>query len=356
MHVLPRKQVLSARLQRHGLLHPTGDEAGYLELFGRLQPVAPEANSYPGSPPRLQHRTTADVGDADVADGLRARRQLVKGRFHGGTVAYVRVDDLPLFAAAYRQPLTGLDARQEAAVRALTYAGPLSPRQLREETGLGHRPLMAAVHRLERAFIICEDQTDDAWDRPLHLVEREFPDLWSAGPSADDAVAALVLRLLTVQVFATTAQLASGCGLGKRRTAQAVARLAETGRIEAAELEPAPEGENDVGPGWCIPDDAMEDGADAADMVRVLHVRDPLVRPQLDELTERFKGREVLQYLLIGNDIHGAACGHWRIKTHDIDDVVFPESLDSYRAEVLAALQCRYRSPARVLACNSEPL
>jgi|TARA_B100001964_G_scaffold46250_1_gene51582 hypothetical protein len=78
--------VRAERLARHGLTRPVEDEAGYLDLFSRLQPVSPQANSYPGSPPRLMHRTSG-CADDELADELRGQRQLVKGRFQGGTVA-----------------------------------------------------------------------------------------------------------------------------------------------------------------------------------------------------------------------------------------------------------------------------
>ena len=155
--VLSRGCVLAARLQRHGQTQPAVDESSCLELFRVLQPVSPQANSYPGSPPRLMHRTTAELADDEIADELRSRRELLKGRFQGGTVGYVCADELALYASAYRRPLERLDPKQELVLRALTYAGPLSPRELREETGLGPRPLMAAVHRLERAFVVCEE-------------------------------------------------------------------------------------------------------------------------------------------------------------------------------------------------------
>ena len=72
-----------------------------------------------------------------------------------------------------------------------------------------------------------------------------------------------------------------------------------------------------------------DDGATSGSgIVRVLHLRDPLVRPQLDELAQRFEGREVLQYLLIDDDIQGAACGHWRIRAHDGEDVVINDELE----------------------------
>jgi len=174
------------------------------------------------------HRTIDGFSDNEVADELRSRRQLVKGRFHGGTVGYVHTDDQPLFAAAYKQPLERFDVRQEAAIEALSYAGPLSRRQLRQETGLAHRPLMAAVHRLERAFIICEDQADSAWDRPLHLVSREFPELWTQAPAPEAAQDEVLARLLAAQFFATTTELTAGSGLGKRCVTRTIAAL-ETG-------------------------------------------------------------------------------------------------------------------------------
>ena len=49
---------------------------------------------------------------------------------------------------------------------------------------------------------------------------------------------------------------------------------------------------------------------------------------QLDELTQRFEGREVLQHLLIDDDIQAAACGHWRIRAHDGEDVVINDELE----------------------------
>lgn len=299
------------------------------------------------------YRTTAGLDDEIVADELRSRRQLVKGRFHGGTVGYVCADELALYAAAYRRPLVRLDARQETVIRALTYAGPLSPRQLRAETSLAHRPLMAAVHRLERAFMVCEDQTDSAWDRPLHLVEREFPDLWQQAPAPAVAAEEVLARLLDVQVFATTAQLAAGSGLGKRIVASTVDAMARAERLEAVTME----GERHRGWRLAGEEPAAPGGAVGSGIVRVLHLRDPLVRPRLDELAQRFEGREVLQYLLIGDDIKGAACGHWRIRAHDVEDVVISDDVGRWREEVIEAVRRRYPPPDQhVLACNSEPL
>ncbi|MFP6592419.1 MAG: hypothetical protein VCE12_18045 [Candidatus Latescibacterota bacterium] len=40
-------EVLTERLVRHSLTRPAADEPGYLALFRSLQPVSPQANSYP---------------------------------------------------------------------------------------------------------------------------------------------------------------------------------------------------------------------------------------------------------------------------------------------------------------------
>ncbi len=241
-----------------------------------------------------------------------------------------------------------LDVRQEAVIRALTYSGPLSPRQLREETGLAHRPLMAAVHRLERAFVVCEDQTDSAWDRPLHLVEREFPDLWQQAPDPEAAAAEVLARLLHTQVFATTAQLAAGSGLGKRVVGSTITTMERSARVEAVTMDGLE--------GWQQSGDRPTAGD--VGLVRVLHLRDPLVRPRLDELALQYDGREVLQYLLIGDEIHGAACGHWRIKAHDVEDVIIDDAhVADWREDTLEAVRRRYPAPKQhVLACNGEPL
>ncbi len=75
--------ILSERLRRHRLIAPLQDRQQYQALFALLQPVAPIYFSYPGTPPRLVHRTAFD--DGVEAERLRAVRTIVKGRFLGGT-------------------------------------------------------------------------------------------------------------------------------------------------------------------------------------------------------------------------------------------------------------------------------
>lgn len=130
---MDKRAIVANRLRRQGLSRPARDEKEYLELVRRLQPIAPVANTMPGDPPKLLHRTTFDSGV--LADELRGRRALVKGRFLGGNIGYVLAEDLALYGTVFRKRIERLNATQEQVLEALRYMGELSPRQLREETG-----------------------------------------------------------------------------------------------------------------------------------------------------------------------------------------------------------------------------
>ncbi|MBL7041134.1 MAG: hypothetical protein ISR77_21035 [Pirellulaceae bacterium] len=340
------------RLAAQGLSTKADDEASYVELFRRLQPVSPVANSYPGSPPRLEHRVDGPAGeDGRLADELRASHRLIKGRFFGGRVSYVHVEDLPLYTAACRRPLRVINELHAKILRAFEVSGPLSPRQLREQTGLAHRPLMAAVNRLEEAFLVCEDQTDDAWDRPLHLFEREWPAAWTAMTDAVEARRQVLLRWAHCNVRVSVEGAASSTGWPQREMRQLLARLSEEGHLQPIEAT--------ADPGYTVPVDAR-DHRQVPQAVRVLHRDDPLVRPLLPQLQRTYgKEVEVLKYLLIDDDVAGIVCGHWRIKPHDVDDILIadPDTARARREEILAAVTSAYPSPERqILQYAGEPL
>ena len=340
---MDRHDIVAARMARHGLGGRVRTESEYRVLFRRLQPVAPAHFSYPGSPPRLVHRVAAD--DAALADQMRACRELVKGRFARGVIAYVLADDLELYATAFRQPLAGLTSVQEQVLATLGSTGPLSTRQLRDEMGIMHKQLMPALHRLQRAFVLYEDQEDDGWDRPWCLFESEWPEVdlgrreWSA------AAAAVIGHFVEAHVFATTGQIRDWCGFAVRKI---------QGLLPEAGLVPCEV--DGLATGWMRDGEALR-GKSEMELppcgTFVLHKADPLVRPHLGELKERYPGREILQYLLIDGELRGAVCGHWRIKAHDVEDVIVelaPDQAEARRGEVLAAVREHYPpSQSRIL-------
>ncbi len=164
-------------MERHGFARRAQTDGEFRRLVQTLQPLAPEYMSMPGSAPRLMHRTSND--DEEMANRLRASRELVKGRFAAGNVSYVLQEDLELYATAFRKPLSRFNDEHDLIQRTLqsTGPGPLSTRQLREETGLSHKKIMPAVHRLQQAFLLYEDQEDESWERPWSLFESEWPEV-----------------------------------------------------------------------------------------------------------------------------------------------------------------------------------
>lgn len=309
---MKKESILSHRLRRHGLLSPARDEKEYIDLVRRLQPVTPVARDMPGAPPRLMHRCRGD--DRPLADGLRGRQELLKGRFSSGRIGYVLAADFELYAAAFRRPLKSLNSVQDRVLQALGYHDGLSPRQLRLETELQHKKLMPALHRLQEAFLVFEDQSDSGWDRLWSLPGSAHPEVDLDRQSWEEAAMAVIRRFLQSHVFATFQQLKSWSGFTARGLATVLAQLEGEGL--------APVQVEGMGEGWtCVEDRGLEP-ARMDESVFLLHQGDPMVLPHTAELKERFEGLEVLAYLLIDGELTGAVCGHWRIGPHDVEDIV----------------------------------
>lgn len=327
-------------MERQGLSAPVSGESGYIELFRRLQPVSPVYYSMPGSPPRLCCRSSDD--DADMAASLRRRRQVVKGRFRTGQIGYIAADDLELYGTAFRRPLARVGETEQLLLDTMRATGPLSPRHLREETGLLNKQIMPALHRLQRAFAVFEDQEDDRWDRPWCLFASEWPDLDLDRLPWDQAAAEVVERFLAGYVFATEGQIKAWSGFGVAVLRRLLDRMAVAGALTRVQA-------GGLGEGWVRTVDREERASvPARPSTRVMHRSDPLVIPLADQLRERYCGREVLQYLLIDGEVRGAVCGHWRIRAHDVEDVTVdltPAEAARRRDEVLEAVALHYAPP-----------
>ena len=309
---MKKDSILAHRLRRNGLVSPARDEREYLELVRRLQPVTPVARDMPGSPPRLMHRCLGD--DRALADTLRARHDLLKGRFSGGRIGYVLAADFELYATAFRRPLKVLNSVQDRVLQVLGYHDGLSPRQLRLEMEIQHKKLMPVLHRLQEAFLVFEDQSDASWDRPWSLLNSTLPEVDLGRLSWEEAARAVIKRFLQSHVFATFRELKSWSGFTERGLTTVLAQLENEG-LSPVQVE-------GMGAGWTCVEDRNLDPARMDASVFMLHRGDPLVIPQAAELKERFEGLEVLSYLLIDGELTGALCGHWRIGPHDVEDIV----------------------------------
>jgi len=332
---MDRKSVLAARLKGQGLDRPLRDRSAYPALFRRLQPVSPIAMTYPGNPPALVKRTTFD--SANASDDLRGERRITKARFLGGTVGYVLVEHLEDYAVVFRRQPARLTSTEMEVLGAVRELGPITPRLLKEETGILAKKVGPALARLQRAFLVFEDQTETTWERGWSLFSSAFPDLHLDLTNRDEAAKRVLGAFFEAHVFATPEQLRDWGELPVRDLKAWMELLRAAGHIEPRAIK-------GLGEGW-ISTRVEPPTATPERSVHMLHLQDGLVRAHRSELKRRFAGREILQYLLIDGQFAGAVCGHWRIGPHDVDDVAIElphRDRTSRRKEILEEVASTY--------------
>jgi len=334
-----REMIFAERLWRQRLTRPLGADEDYVALFRLLQPVSPVADTRPGSPPSLQPRTAFD--DRRTADELRARRAIVKGRFLGGNLGYVLADDLALYANVFRKPLDHLSPIHETVLETVEFSGPLTPRQLKEESGLLNKQIMPALHRLQRAFLVYEDQVDDDWERGWYHFASEWPDVAVSGDRFQAAATEVLLRFLDGHVFATFEQLKDWSQLSAKSLKTLIGDMEAAGLIQSQKVK-------GLGEGWAKADLQLPTARAVKPSTFMLHRSDYLVRSHQSELKRRFGDGEVLQYLLIDGRFQGAVLGHWRIGPHDVSDITteLPSAERSRRRdEIVSVVAQKYHPP-----------
>ena len=339
--VMGRGSVMAERAVRQGFAKPLARSAKYQDLFRALQPVSTGPYARPGSPPHLPGRTRFD--DRRVADRLRAQRTLVKARFQGGSVGYVHREDLALYANAFARPLARPSDNQRLVLDAVCTGGPLTPQQLRQETRLLAKQVMPALHRLQEAFLVYEDQVDDNWERAWYEFAIEWSEVELDDARREDDAAEVLRRALHALVFATEEQLRDWSRWPARRLPKLLAKLEDEGSALPGEVE-------GLGAGWFAPGDIPE--AKPTPGVFVLHKQDFLVRAHQSELRRRFGSRDLLQYLLVDGELCGALRGHWRFAPYDVDDVTVElvrKERDRRRDEILGAVREQYPEPRHTI-------
>ncbi|GGH15788.1 DNA glycosylase AlkZ-like family protein [Paenibacillus segetis] len=336
------KGIIAERMKRQGLAEPLGDskdEEAYIDLFRYLQPVAPPHFTRPGDPPKLVHRTQYDA--TEMASSLRERHSLVKGRYLGGRVGYVFEDDLKLYGTAFRKVITRFNRVHEDVLSAIREAGGLTKEQLKEELDYPAAHIGKALQDLQCAFILQEDQIDTDWETGWLDFAEEWFEIPKDPASQVEAQMKVILRFIGSMVFATEGQIKSWCNLPSKTIKELVRRLVEAERLVCIEIE-------GLGQGLMLEKDVAVGDFHYRECSRSIHMLDPsdfLVRAYLEELKSRYKGLEVLQYLLVDGEFQGAVLGHWRIGPYDVDDVIL--DLDATEAvsrqdEVITAIRKIY--------------
>jgi hypothetical protein len=200
---------------------------------------------------------------------------------------------------------------------------------------------MPALHRLQRAFLVYEDQTDSDWERGWYEFASEWPDVQLSEGRRLPAAIQVLLRFLQGHVFATLEQFKDWSQLSTRFLSDVLQEMEKATLI-------VPQAVPGLGEGWLCAEGIPLSPRELVPSVFMLHNADVLVRSQAGELKRRFGDYEVLQYLLIDGVFQGAVVGHWRIGPHDVADIVVTlptAERASRRAEILDSVAQQYHPP-----------
>lgn len=336
------KNIIGLRMERQKLTNQASTKEEYMELFRNMQPITPLYFSRPGDPPCLVHRVSFD--DRLHNDILRSNRNIVKARFQGGTVGYVAKDDFELYIAAYRKPIDKLTFKHKYILDTITHTGPLSCKQIKEETGILNKEITPVLHRLQEAFLVYEDQVDGEWDRAWYDFENEWYDIDINRYTRIEAIKELILKFLHMNVFSNIQNLKDWLKLPLKYIKDSLNHLEKQELIAYIEI--------DGMKGWMNAGDIelLENNTYKIPFsVYVLHKSDFLVKANDSILKDNFENKEVLQYILIDGEFKGAVLGHWRIGPHNVDDIVFINMSDSEKeerkSEILKAVAMFYKPP-----------
>lgn len=295
------------------------NETEYIDLYRDMQPGQNVYWNGFGDPPSLTFR--ADFNDIEFNRERQRERKLIKGRFAGGNLGWIVPEDLELFAALYRKPLTAPTEIQLRILDLIENSGPFNIQQIKEETGLLVKEITPALHRLQEAFLIYEDQYDGEWDRGWYRFSEIFPNVDLNRFTRHEALKVILRRFAYRIVLFDTAIAKSFYKLPEKDIKLAVSELGSEGVLVPYDR------------GYMLKSDA-EFIADyepkPMHFVYAMHRNDFLYKSNEHILKDKIKAmtnelaydHEPLQYLLIDGEFHGASVGHFRNGPYDLNDIV----------------------------------
>ncbi len=331
-----KEKMISLRMERQHFLNKA-DEREYSNLFRDTQPGQNVYWNGFGEPPTLSCRAAFD--DIEFNRSRQLDRTLVKGRFAGGNLGWIEPRDLELFLGLYQKKLNKPTENQLRILELIEQEGPLNIQQIKEETGLLVKEITPALHRLQEAFLIYEDQYDGEWDRGWYKFSEMFPDVKPNRYPRVEALKIVLQRFAYRLVWFDTAMAKSFYRIPGKEIKAAVDGLAEAGILV----------ERDTGymlkSDW---DRLISYKPKPLHFVHAIHRNDFLYKAHEHRLKEQIKpmteflayDHEPLQYLLIDGEFHGASVGHFRNGPYDLNDIVcdLPDA-QSRRDEIIKAVR-----------------
>jgi len=326
-----KPEILALRMMRQHLTHKAGQDE-YDELFRDLQPGLNVYWNGFGDPPSLTHR--ADFDDMEYNRERQRTHKLLKCRLAGGNLGWIVPEDLELFAALYRKPLTNPNPAQLQLLELLEQGEPMNIQQMKEETGLLVKAITPALHRLQEAFLIYEDQYDGDWDRGWYPFAQMFPTADITRYSRLEALTVVIQRFALRCVWFDSPMAKSYYKLPEKEIKAAIAELVS----EAILME--------CGSGFILKTDheLLQTPKILPESVYAIHKNDFLYKAHEHLLKGPYKRAdwETMYYLLIDGEFRGAAYGKFRYGPPDFPDLVvdLPKAeAQARREEIIAAVK-----------------
>jgi hypothetical protein len=332
--------VTALRMERQHLTRKA-TKADYDALYRDLQPGQNVYWNGFGDPPTLTYR--ADFDDMEYNRTRQANRELVKGRFAGGNLGWIVAEDMELFACLYQKPLTKPTDRQLVLLDLIEREGPLTIQQLKAETGMLVKEITPALHRLQEAFLVYEDQNEGQDDRGWYGFAEMFPLVDLVRYAKKDALKILLSRFAYRLVWFTPDMARAFYKLPAKDIQSALEEMLAENTL--AELDSGYVLSSDV--------ELLKTKADVPPSVYALHRNDILVKCCESLLKEKYTHTypDTLYYLLIDGQWRGAVVGKFRY-TPEVEDVLLDVSEADAMArkeEILAAIRmlCGEDNPIR---------
>ncbi len=329
--MLEHAKLTAMRMERQLLTHKA-NETEYKELYRDMSPGYNVYWNGFGDPPTLTYR--ADFDDMEYNRGRQADRSLVKVRLAGGKLGWVTAEDLELFACAYTKPLDKPSERQGVLLELIKREGPLTIHQMKESTGMLVKEITPALHRLQQAFLIYEDQNEGQDDRGWYKFGEMFPEVNLNRYSRTDALKILLQRFAFRLVWFDLYMVKSWFKLPVKDIKTAVTRQVDEKLLV------------DVDGGYMLPSDVeLLDGyaSDPPKSIYAMHRNDFFVIANEHILKEKYLHPypDTLYYLLVDGEWQGAVAGKFRY-TPEIDDVLLDlpsKEAIARKDEVLSAIR-----------------
>lgn len=324
--MLNMENIIALRMERQ-FLYPKAGTSEYDALYLDMQPGQNVYWNGFGDPPSITFR--ADFDDIEYNRRRQKNRTLIKGRFQGGNIGWIMPQSLELYAGLYIKPLQKATEVQLTLLELIEREGPMNIQLMKETTGILVKYITPALHRLQEAFLVYEDQYDGDWDRAWYRFGEMFPDANLTKYTRHQALMIVLQRFAYRHILFDVSMAKSFYRLPEKQIKTAVLELLEQGILVEYDGSYLLKADREI---------LQSQQFFIHKSVFVLHRNDFLVKSNEHWLKEKYKDgqNDILQYILMDGEFCGAVMGHFKNGPYIIENVV--THVNNRKQEIIAAV------------------